>query len=153
MLLRLSLLLNVVFVAVFGFAAYKFVTGTTTPAPDGRTAVILTVEERDSVLAEMRRMLEAVQGVTDALARDDIAAIPAIVTPLGMAATEGESPAMMAKIPLEMKSLGHGAHQAMDDLAALALSGAGQAEILAATADILNVCTTCHAAYSLVAEE
>jgi len=41
----------------------------------------------------------------------------------------------------------------MDDLAALAMGGAGQDEILAATADILNNCTTCHAAYSLVAED
>jgi len=153
MIKRISVILNVILIVVFAFFAYKFVVGETKAGSDGRMAVILTTAERDSVLAEMRAMLEATQGVVDALARDDIAAIPALVTPLGMAATEGESLALMAKIPLDMKTLGYATHQAMDDLAALAMGGAGQADILAATAAILNNCTTCHAGYSLVAED
>jgi len=153
MLVRISVLLNIILMSGFGFIAYKFVTGDTVVSSDNRTAIILTTGERDNVLAEMRAMLEGVQAVAEALANDEIASIPELVRPLGMAATEGESPALMAKIPLGMKTLGQATHQAMDDLAALAMGGAGQDEILAATADILNNCTTCHAAYSLVAED
>ena len=153
MLVRISVLLNIILMSGFGFIAYKFVTGDTVVGSDNRTAIILTTGERDNVLAEMRAMLEGVQAVAEALANDEIASIPELVRPLGMAATEGESPALMAKIPLGMKTLGQATHQDMDDLAALAMGGAGQDEILAATADILNNCTTCHAAYSLVAED
>lgn len=150
---RISLLLNVILLAGAAFLGYKFVAGATQHGTDARVAVILTTAERDGVLAEMRGMLEGVQAVIEALAANEIDTIPAIVTPLGTAATANESIVMMGKLPLEMKSLGFAAHGAMDDLAALASGGASQAEILAQLGNILANCTTCHAAYSLVAQD
>jgi hypothetical protein len=58
----------------------------------------------------MRGMLEAVQSVTEAAATGDNAVVQAVARAVGMAATANESAAMMAKLPLEFKTLGFGTH-------------------------------------------
>jgi len=140
-------LLLLVFIAVM---AYKFiVVGNTVSAPDGRTAVLMTSGERSKVLGEMRGFLEHLQGITEAISRDDMPAVAALAGEIGSAKANGETAAFMAKLPLEFKTLGLGAHAAFDDLATVAAQGGDSKAVLAKLGDVMVNCTTCHAAYSI----
>ena len=151
---KASYLLNILLIAVIGFFAYKFIfEGNVATESEDRIAVVLTASEKAKVLAEMRGLLETSQAVLFAATSDDIASIPDIVRPFGMAATENESITMMTKLPFELKTMGHEAHGAMDGIGAMAESGATGNEIIEALAVAMTLCVTCHDTYRFVAEE
>ena len=149
-----SYILNVVLIAVIGFFAFKFLSDPNiATGVEDRTPVVLTAAEKAEVLHEMRGLLETVQSVIEAATGDDIAAIPDIVRPFGMAAVEKESVTMAAKLPVEVITMGYDAHRAMDALGAMAEEGASGDEILETLAGAMVLCTTCHNSYMFVAEE
>ena len=57
---------------VISVGSWFFVRGNVTEGGDGRTAILLSASERDFVLAEMRRLLEAVETITFELSEDNI---------------------------------------------------------------------------------
>ncbi len=149
-----SYTLNIVLIAVIGFFAFKFLTDANiATGVETRTPVVLTAAEKAGVLAEMRGLLETVQSVIEASVNDDVASIPDIVRPFGMAAVQNESVTMAAKLPVEVITMGYDAHRAMDALGAMAENGATGDEILETLAGAMVLCTTCHASYMFVAEE
>lgn len=149
-----SYLLNIVLIGVLGFFAYKFIyDGNVATSTEDRIAVVLTAAEKAKVLAEMRGLLETSQAVLLAASSGNVASIPDIVRPFGMAATENESITMVAKLPLKLKTMGFDAHRAMDDIGEMAENGATGNEIVATLAGAMTLCITCHATYRFVAEE
>lgn len=128
-------------------AVYLFFSGYTTKGSDGREAVLVTPAERDEVLAEMRGLLEATADITGALARSDNAAIEETARPVGTAAMEGESPALLAKLPFLFKENGLKMHAGFDALADAAAAGASTQQLTGMLSEQLGVCTACHASY------
>lgn len=150
---KLSYLLNIVLIGFIGFMAYKFIyDGNVATSTEDRIAVILTAEEKTEVLGEMRGLLETAQAVILAATSDDIASIPEIVKPFGMAAVEAESITLAAKLPLELKTMGYDAHRAMDALGEMAENGATGMEIIETLGGAMSLCTSCHTTYRFVAE-
>ncbi|MEP2531876.1 hypothetical protein [Shimia sp.] len=142
-----------VLAAALGLSGYVFVVGgNTVPYEDGRTVILLTKDERNLVLGEMRGLLEAVQGITQAAVAGDMDEVAAQASAVGMAAADGESPALMAKLPLDFMTLGLGAHRSMDALAELAGTTDDPLVILGAMGDAMDACTGCHAGYRLGVE-
>ncbi|MBI5162700.1 MAG: hypothetical protein HY985_02225 [Magnetospirillum sp.] len=125
---------------------WVFVKGNTRASTDGRTAIVLAAADRDFVLAEMRQMLQAVRGVTTALAAGDGAAAAEAARAAGGAATHHVPPTLMAALPAEFKHLGLGMHRGFDDLAAAAEPVPAQLQRLSA---LLSLCVSCHQAYRL----
>lgn len=144
---RLALAALALWVVTISVGAYFFVNGYTTEGSDGRQVVLVSTTERDQVLAEMRGLLEAIADITSALSRNDVASIVEIAKPIGSAAMEGESPALLAKLPLDFKQNGLRVHTGFDDLGEAAASGATVAEMTGMLSEQLMVCTGCHAAY------
>lgn len=144
---RIAVVALVVWVATVSAAAYYFFSGYTTEGSDGRDVVLLTSAERDEVLAEMRGLLQATADITGALARGDNAAVAEIARPVGTAAMEGESLALLAKLPFAFKEAGLNAHTGFDLIATAAEAGATPQELTGMLSDHLMVCTGCHAAY------
>lgn len=144
---RLAIIALVVWAVTIPAAVYFFVVGYTTTSTDGRQAVLLTDAERDQVLAEMRGMLQATADITGALSRNDNAEVAAIAKPVGTAAMQGESPALLAKLPLDFKQAGLAAHSGFDGLADAATQGATTQRLTAMLSEQLLVCTGCHASY------
>lgn len=141
----------VLFIAVMG---YKFiVVGSVTESDDNRTAILMTSAERNMILGEMRVFLEAVQTIVEAVAEDDMATVASAATSVGMAATGGEPAALIAKLPLEFKTLGFGTHGAFDELAMEATDMGNSKIVLAKLGDLMLRCTSCHAAYRFDIEE
>lgn len=128
-------------------AVYLFFSGYTAKGSDGREVVLVTSVERVQILEEMRALLQATADITGALARDDNAAIASIAKPVGTAAMEGESPALLAKLPFAFKEGGVRVHTGFDELASAALSGAPTPQLTAMLSSLLTTCTSCHASY------
>lgn len=143
-----ALLLWIVTVAVF---AFFFVRGNTTAGTDGRTAVVLQAAERDLVLSEMRGLLSATQAVLEGVNNGDMQQVAKAARAAGMAGAADVNPALMAKLPLDFKTLGMSVHHAMDDIAVAAESGKPAPEILKMASDTLSQCVACHAAWQLQA--
>ncbi len=144
---RIGVLALVLWGITLGGAATLFVRGYTTTSPDGRIGVIVTDAERDTVLAEMRGLLQAVADIVQALAREDHGAIAAAAGAVGSAAMQNDPPALLAKLPLEFKRNGMAMHEGFDRIEAAARAGQPMGEIAALLGDHLSLCTGCHAGY------
>jgi hypothetical protein len=143
-----ALLLWVITVTVF---AWFFVQGNTASGTDGRTAIVLHAAERDLVLSEMRGLLSSTQAVLDGVNTGDMQQVAKAARAAGMAGAADVNPALMAKLPLDFKSLGMSVHHAMDDIAIAAETGKPAPEILKMASDTLSKCVACHSAWQLKA--
>ena len=136
-----------------GALSYLFVVGgNTEPHADGRTVVLLTADERNKVLAEMRGLLATVQKVIDASVAGDMEAVATASIAAGMVAAEGESPALIGKLPLEFLTLGMGTHEGFDGLADTAAGTDDPMVILDELGGLMNNCVACHSNYRLGVE-
>lgn len=142
----IALLLWVATIAVF---AWFFIRGSITAGTDGRTAIVLQPAERDLVLAEMRGLLSATQGILEGANQGDVKRIIQASRAAGMAAAADVNPALMAKLPLEFKSLGMSVHHDMDAIAKAAEGGTPVPEILKMASNTLTKCVACHSAWQL----
>ena len=115
------------------------------PSLDTRTAVLLTAEQRNAVLGEMRTMLASVNGVLGAAAKADSAGIHGAAKASGSAAAA--DPALEKLLPAQWLQLAMQTHQGFDGLAASA--GAGRDTVVARLGAITTNCVTCHAMYRL----
>jgi len=143
-----ALLLWAVTIAVF---AWFFIRGNTTAGTDGRTAIVLQPAERDLVLTEMRGLLSSTQGILEGANQGDMKRIIQASRAAGMAGAADVNPALMAKLPLEFKSLGMSVHHDMDAIANAAEAGIPAADILKMTSSVLSKCVACHSAWQLKA--
>ena len=145
---RLQLGTIAVLLLVIAAMAYKFVVvGSVEPAPNGRTAIVLAEGERDFVLREMRGFVAGLQQLTAALAHDDMKAAAEAARGMGMHAAHGAPVAMVAKLPLEFKTLGFGVHREFDTIAADAQARGDAKHTLGQVASVLQKCVACHDAY------
>lgn len=147
---RFCCVLALLFLAATAVLVYVFVVrGETTPASDGRTAILLAPGERDLVLAEMRGFLVAVQGITQAVADQDPAAVAAAARQVGAAAQEGVPASLVGKLPLDFKRLGFDTHSRFDQLALNTEQFEDTSPVLPELATLMGNCVACHAAYRI----
>jgi len=132
-------------------AAWLFVSGRTVSAPDGREAIVLSADEKNLILAEMRTMLGSVQGVVDGIANKDMQRVAQAARQSGSAAAAQVPAGLMGKLPLGFKQLGHGAHQGFDEIVVGAESDEPEELLLARLGKRLKNCVACHATYRLEA--
>ena len=139
----------IILLLILGFMANKFISGSVAPSEDGRISVILTKDERNLILDEMRAFLVSVQAVSQAITENDMSRVASFAHKAGMAA-EAETPgSLLQKIPLEMKKLGFGTRDKFDEIAASAQEG-GDAALARKQLDALMLnCIACHASYRL----
>jgi len=139
-----------VLLLVIAAMAYKFiVAGSTQTGEDGRAAVILEPGERALMLREMREFVAGIQLVADALSRDNMRDVAKASRAMGTARTHDAPVAMMAKLPLEFKTLALSTHREFDTMAADAEANATPKHVLAQLADVLQKCVACHASYQV----
>lgn len=131
--------------------SWLFVAGWTTQGSDGRTEIRLAPSERDRILAEMRLLLKAVDGMLRGLGDPEIErqALAAIAREAGIGMAADIEPLIMVKLPLPFKQLGMSIHKDMDALADAIVEGATTQEVLQRLSDITARCTACHDMYRL----
>ena len=150
---RMGWILSGVLALALGVTGYLFlVRGQVVAQDDGRMAILLAPGERDLVLAEMRDLLEAVQGIVAASAEDDMDAVQDAARAVGMAQAGAVPAGLIAKLPLDFKRKGMAVHRAFDELADLAMVAEDGREVLKALAATMENCVGCHAGYRLALE-
>ena len=146
--LTISLLLVVIGVMVVNF----LVLGQTEEGIDGRTAILLAEGERVAVLGEMRQFLSAVQIITTAVADEDMETIAKTARDVGSQNVERMSPAMIAKLPLEFKTLGFSTHDDFDQIAKDAEELRDPKHTLEQLGAVMGKCVACHSIYQIKIE-
>ena len=109
--------------------------------------MLVTSAERDQVLQEMRDLLQATGDITAAIAKADMAAVARAALKVGTSAMAGDSPDLLARLPLGLKTEGLRVHQGFDAIAAAAQKGTTPAVLTAMLGDQISVCVGCHALY------
>jgi cytochrome c556 len=138
-----------------GLFTWMFVQGMTAPTSDGRTEVLLAPAERDEILAEMRQLLQALDGILDGVTENDrtegVRKVAEAARAAGMHMAADGNPVLMAKLPLPFKQMGMSVHKDFDGLAERAAKGLPTDGILRELSGITKRCTTCHGLYRLAA--
>ena len=147
MLGKIALALWVITIGIFGFFVYK---GRVIDSPNSnRTVILLDASEREYVLAEMRGMLSSVQQIILGIANDDRTAIAKAASAAGMSVAADDNPRLLAKLPMELKTLGFSTHKDMDALAVAAKNGAPYSEIMTMLGTSMGKCVACHQTWQL----
>ena len=135
---------------VIAAMAYKFiVAGSTERIDDRRVAIVLAPGERALMLSEMRAFVGGVQLITDALSREDMKSVAKAAREMGTARSHDVPLALMAKLPLEFKTLALGVHRGFDTLAMDAQATGKPAHTLNQLSEVLRKCVACHASYEV----
>ncbi len=130
--------------------AYKFIVqGSTVTSSDGRQAILMNPAERDLVLTEMRGFLTSVQQINQGLAEQDLKLVAKAARNAGSAAVQGVPATLVAKLPLEFKTLGFDTHSKFDQLALDAEQLADASHSLKQLSTLMNNCLSCHQAFRI----
>lgn len=147
---KLSWALVAVLTIVVAIFSYKFTVGEVQPSEDGRRAVLLSKDERNALLLEMRVWLESSQGILAAAAEKDFAAVIKSAKASGMGAEAATPASLFRKLPYEMKALGFDTRRKFDDIAADAGQFKDSNRIVTKLSVAMNNCTGCHGTYRFV---
>lgn len=143
-----------VLVAVFFFIAavlgYKFTVGNVQPSDDGRQAVMLTKDERNALLLEMRVWLQSSQGILAAASEKNFDAVIQSAKASGMQAEADTPGSLFRKIPLEMKALGFDTRRKFDDIAVEAEKLKDSNQVITKLSVAMSNCIACHEMYRFV---
>lgn len=144
---KLSWALVAVLLVVVALFSYKFTVGEVQPSEDGRLAVVLSKDEHNALLLEMRTWLQSSQAILAAAGSQDFAEISKIATVSGMAAEAGTPGSLFRKIPVEMKALGFDTRKKFDEIASDALRLKDTQHTVKQLSVAMNNCIACHTAY------
>lgn len=121
--------------------------------PDARTAIVLPPAGRRQVLAEMRAMLRAVDGVVSAAAAGDREAMRESALSGGTRIAVDMAGGLTERLPGEFVGLGMSTHRDFDALAAAIDAGAGRDSVFAMLGSLMDKCVSCHESYRLSTPE
>ena len=133
--------------------AYKFIQGSVAVSDDERVAVVLSKDERNLILNEMRNFLISTQKISEAITNDDMELVASFAKSAGMAAEENTPGALLAKIPLSMKTLGFDTRKRFDQIAADAEQLKVPIHSRRQLDQLMKNCIACHASFKIVEEE
>ena len=146
-------ILVVMLAGLSGFLAVKFILlGETEQSPDGRTAIIVTAQERDQILLEMRMFVETVQTIIVANNAGDMNSIALATKNVGKAAQGQMSSVLVGKLPMGFKKLGFDTHTRFDRLGLDAEQQMSPEHISQQLGALMGNCVACHKTYRLSTE-
>lgn len=114
---------------------------------DTRQTIVLTEEEREIVLFEMRSFLEAVQTIVGGLAANDLAIVTKSAKKVGFVDQEPLPATLKKKLPKDFKILGMKTHKAFDQLAMDTKEMEDKQQTLEQLGALMKNCVSCHAMF------
>ncbi|MBS0184133.1 MAG: cytochrome c [Nitrospira sp.] len=142
-------------VVTLSMGGWFFIKGVTETGSDGRVEILLAAVERDQILAEMRLLLKAVDGIIRGLGEPnpDPTQMEATARAVGMNMAADVEPTIMAKLPLPFKQMGMSIHKDMDALADAIARHETPQQILQRLSSMTARCTACHDMYRFAADQ
>ena len=130
-------------------ALFFTLTGSAFAKEDSRTPIVLTEDERNLVLEEMRTFLDTVRSITVSMSEEDAAKIAKSAKKVGVAASGEVPPALTAKLPQQFKMLAMQVHKGFDQIALDATEMGDKQQTLEQLGMLMGNCVACHAIYRL----
>ena len=121
-------------------------------APDDRQPVVVTDATRTLVLAEMRDMLAAAQGVAEAIGKRDWPAAASAAEKSGLKAFQGMPKQVMMELPEDFRALGMQSHMAFDAVADAVTSTSDPAIVAGKLGEAMQLCVACHKLFRFAAK-
>ncbi|BBE51758.1 hypothetical protein OYT1_ch2241 [Ferriphaselus amnicola] len=149
---KLSWTLVAVLTVIVAALGYKFTVGNVKPSDDGRQAVVLSKDERNALLLEMRVWLQSSQGILAAASEKDFDAVIKSAKASGMQAEADTPGSLFRKLPVEMKALGFDTRGKFDDIAAEAAKSKDSNQVITKLSVAMNNCIACHEMYRFTEE-
>jgi len=149
---KLSWILVAVLAVIVAALGYKFTVGNVQPSDDGRQAVMLSKDERNALLLEMRVWLQSSQGILAAASVKNFDAVIKSAKASGMGAEADTPGSLFRKIPVEMKALGFDTRSKFDDIAVEAAKSKDSNQVVTKLSVAMNNCIACHEMYRFVEE-
>ena len=140
-------LVLVLLLALGAMAWFFVIRGNTVQGDDGRTVVLLSSSDRAFLLAEMRAWLESVQGISEALAEDDMKRAAEEAQAAGKVDMKQIPASLLRDLPVELKKLGFDTHAAFRTLAREIEGGKDAKAALKMLSGLMLNCVGCHASY------
>lgn len=132
---------------------YKFIQGSVAVSDDERVAIVLSKEERNLILNEMRNFLINTQKISEAITNEDMELVAILAKSAGMAAEENTPGSLLAKIPLAMKTLGFDTRKRFDQIAADAEELKVPVHSRRQLEQLMKNCIACHASFKIIEQE
>ena len=117
--------------------------------PDPRQAIVLPEKARETVLWEMRQMLEALNGVLATSVEMEREEMARAALSGGTRIAVDADPAVAERLPEAFIRLGTSTHRDFDALAEAIRRGASRDTVLARLARLTGKCVSCHAGYRI----
>ncbi|MBA4381112.1 MAG: hypothetical protein C0406_00965 [Sideroxydans sp.] len=149
---KLSWILVALLAIVVAALGYKFTVGNVQPSDDGRQAVMLSKDERNALLLEMRVWLQSSQGILAAASEKDFDAVIKSAKASGMEAEADTPGSLFRKLPVEMKTLGFDTRSKFDNIAVEAEKSKDSSLVVKKLSMAMNNCIACHEMYRFVEE-
>ena len=117
--------------------------------PGGRTAIALTLAEREFVLNEMRIFLESTKNIVNGITSGDMGLVAESARKSGRAAQSGMPATLPEKLPQSFRQLGADTHRKFDELALDAEKIGDGEHSLSQLGHLLGNCVACHSAFRI----
>ena len=115
--------------------------------PADREVLKLAPEQEAHVRYEMRGFLVSLQGINEALAKQDFEAVARYARQSGASAPQAAPRGLGKALPQRFREMGSAAHVAFDQLAVDASTMGDTRVVLEQVSGIMKTCIQCHAAY------
>ena len=114
-----------------------------------REEILLSAEERETVLFRMRELLRSVSLILDGTQTGDFVQIAKAGRNAGLTGGAHMPPSVQPKHPMAFRQLAQATHRTFDDIAAQAEQSRDSDQILRLLSANLQRCVACHAAYGV----
>lgn len=139
----ISILLNVFLVYIFVFK------GETIQSNDDRVELVLSKENRDFALAEMRGFLESVQQINEGITNKDKQMVISAGEMSGGSVIAHAPKGMMKALPADFKAIGFSTHGLFDEIAEDAKENFDPTHTQKQLNSLLNKCIACHRSFKI----
>lgn len=134
----ISLLVNIGLIYFFLFK------GNTVKSEDGRTAVIMSPENRNFVMNNMRHFVEGVQQINKGISENNASIVIAAGKKYGGSEIEDAPQGLVKSLPIDFKKLAMGTHSTFDAIKDSAEVNFNPRQTQKQLGVLLNKCIKCH---------
>lgn len=139
----ISLLLNIGLVYFFVFK------GNTVKGENERTAVIMSPENKNFVLNNMRHFLEGVQQINQGIIENDPAKVIAAGKSYGGSPVDEAPSGLVKSLPIDFKKLAFATHASFDAIKDSAATNFSPKQTQKQLDGLLNKCIKCHSNFKI----
>jgi len=144
---------SIILLIVIGVMGYKYIIrGNLEQVDDHRLAILVTANERDQILSEMRVFLQSAQQISSGIAEGDMALVASAARKAAQNTQSITPGALDDKLPDGFTTMGLDTRARFEALAVESEGQDDQGRALSGLSVLLENCVSCHTAFRLAVD-